>query len=268
MPFAPALQLKRFGIPIAAWLHESEYFFRMLNISPQAFGLKDLDVVLGPSKVQLLQLEPFLPPQCGYQLRNVVRQDWYRVPGDDSLLAVCGGWEVRKGQARLLELAARSAANCRFKFIGADRPPGRASDDPALSRHRFLGPISPDDAKLEIARSGAYVSCAEAEVQPLSVIEASMAGRPVLLSDIDAHRDLAALMPSVLLFDRTSPQSFADGYSKLRNAITDEDVARRASETAHAVFGQAAFDRRLRDILRVLLKESGPGAEVERYQDA
>jgi glycosyltransferase involved in cell wall biosynthesis len=264
----PALRLKRFGIPVAAWLHESEYFFRTLNISPQACGLGNLDVVLAPSRFQLLQLAPFLPPGGGYQLRNVVRQEWYRVPGDESMLAVCGAWEVRKGQARLLELAARAAADCRFKFIGADRPPGSAPDDATLSPHRFLGPVKPEDAKREIAAAGAFVSCAEAETQNLCAIEALIAGRPALLSDIDAHRILAALIPNVLLFDRTSAPSFGAGLAKLRVAMADEHAARMASETAQALFGPAAFDRRLGEILRVLRREAGAAAEVGRYQDA
>ena len=179
------------------------------------------------------------------------------------------GGKLRKGQARSLELAARSAANCRFKFIGADRPPGRAPDDPAISRHRFLGPMSPDDAKLEIARSGALCELRRSR-GPAAIRDRGIDGQEGPYSCPTSTRTgmLAALMPECFPVRPDIAAKLRRRYSKVRSAIADEEVARRASETAQALFGQAAFDRRLRDVLRVLRKESGPGAEVERYQDA
>ena len=262
-----ALRFKRPGTPVAAWIHESAYFFRILNIAPESCGLQDLDVVLAPSKFQLIELAPFLHPGRAYQLRNVVRQDAFRPAGDEAMIAVCGQWEVRKGQAQLLDLTRRSGANVRFKFIGADRPGEHADADAALSKHVFLGPVDPDKAKLEIARAGALVSCAEAETQNLCAIEALMAGRPVLLSDIDAHRSLARLVPNVVLFDRNSARSFGEGFAKLTEAMPDEALARSASTAASALFGEAAFDRRLADIVTLLGEDAGSAAVVERYQD-
>jgi len=262
-----ALRFKRSGTPIAAWIHESAYFFRILNIAPQKYGLQHLDVVLAPAKFQLVELAPFLRSGSAYQLRNMVRQDSFRLPGDESMIAVCGRWEARKGQAQLLDLARRSATTCQFKFIGADRPAGYADHDMSPARHMFLGPVDPDKAKMEIARSCALVSCAEAETQNLCAIEALMAGRPVLLSDIEAHRVLANLVPNVILFDRKSPQSFLEGYAKLRDAIPDEDLANKASAVAKALFGAEAFDRRLTDIMKILRTDVRPAARIERYQD-
>lgn len=260
-----ALRFKQPGTPIAAWIHESAYFFRVLNVAPEQCGLQELDVVLAPSTFQLLELEPFLRPGSAYQLRNAVRQDAFRLPGDEALLAVCGQWEARKGQARLLDLVRRSGADCRFKFIGARPPAGPG--DAGTSPHLFLGPVDPDEAKLQIATSGALVSCAEAETQNLCAIEALMAGRPALLSDIDAHRSLANLVPNVVLFDRESPRSFRDGHAQLVAAMADEATARRAAATAGALFGEAAFDRRLAELLGILRAEAGAGAAVAHYQD-
>jgi glycosyltransferase involved in cell wall biosynthesis len=262
-----ALRFKRPNTPIAAWIHESAYFFRVLNIAPQECGLRNLDFVLGPAKFQLDELEPFLPPGSAYQLRNTVHQDSFRPPGDESIFSVCGQWEARKGQAQLLDLARRSAVNCRFKFIGAERPAAHAAVEAPQSRHIFLGAMDPDKARMEIATSGALVSCAEAEVQPLSAIEALMAGRPVLLSDIEAHRVLANLVPNVFLFDRKSPQSFLEGYSKLRDAVPNENLANKASAAAKALFGTEAFDRRLTDIMKVLRGQLDVAGTIEHYQD-
>jgi glycosyltransferase involved in cell wall biosynthesis len=262
-----ALQFKRFRIPVAAWLHESDYFFRHLQISPAQQGLGELDLVLTPASFQIRQLQEFLPPGGAYQLRNVVRQSWFRPAADESMFAVCGQWELRKGQTQLLELARHAQANCRFKFIGARPPPGGFIDPATTSLHRFLGPIDSEAAKREIARCDALVSCAEAEVQPLSAIEALMAGRPALLSDIEAHRALARLIPNVFLFDRLSPDSFHAGISGLRLAAADTARAREASAKARELFGEPAFDRRLAEILRVLRKEEASGVQVARLQD-
>ena len=262
-----ALRFKRFGIPVAAWIHESAYTFVHLNISPQECGLQDLDVVLAPAAFQLTELEPFLRHGSAYQMRNLVRQDSFRPPGDESMIAVCGRWEARKGQAQLMQLVERSAAICRFKFIGAERPAEYPEAGAPASQHVFTGPLVPDRAKAEIAKCGALVSCAEAEAQPLCPIEALMAGRPVLLSDIDAHRTLASLIPNVLLFDRKSPQSYIEGYAKLRDAMADEAAANSASAIARSLFGEAAFDRRLADILKVLRRDAGSADAVDHFQD-
>src|SRR3981081_2904362 len=63
-----ALQFKKFGVPVAAWIHESMYFFKSLRISPDDCGLKNLDVVLAPSKFQLDEFEPFPTESCTYHL--------------------------------------------------------------------------------------------------------------------------------------------------------------------------------------------------------
>jgi glycosyltransferase involved in cell wall biosynthesis len=263
-----ALRLKRFGILVAAWLHESAYFFRIVNVTPQQCGLPGLDIVLVPEMFQVRDLAPFLPPGRSYQLRTLVRQEWFRPPGGDATLAVCGQWEVRKGQARLLELARNAQPPCRFKFIGAAGPGPDHPDVAGGAEHVYAGSLEPEASRREIALSAALVSCAEAEVQPLSVVEALMAGRPALLSDIDAHRAVAERIPNVVLFDRASPQSFLAGYARLREAIADVQAGREASAAAVALFGEAAFDRRLAGILKVLRREEVPGAEVDRMQDA
>ncbi len=262
-----ALQFKKFGIPIAAWVHESMYFFQTLKISPDEVRFKDLDVFLAPSSFQIEEFAPFLSRTTAYQLRNAVEQDWFRPPDDESSFAVSGQWEKRKGQADLLRLAQDSKCNCRFKFIGAHRPE-RYPDISLGLQHKFLGPVRPEDARLEIAKSDAIISCAEAEVQPLSAIEASMAGRPALLSDIPAHRVLSQLIPNVFLFDRSSHRSFSEGLVKLIDAIPDEGLAMKASRTAKALFGEACLDQRLRDIVKIIRERKTSAARISFLQDA
>lgn len=260
-----ALQFKRFGIRVAAWLHESIYFFRTMGISPDDCGLRSLDIVLTPSRFQIEEFEPFLSSGSVYQLRNTVQQEWFRPSDDESFFAVSGQWEKRKGQAELLRLAQGSGWECRFKFVGANRP--QDSADSTGLQHKFLGLIRPEEARLEIAKAEAIVSCAEAEVQPLSVIEALIAGRPALLSDIPAHRSMADSIPNVFLFDRSSPRSFKAGVEKLIEAVPDQNLAREASRVAKALFGEASLDQRLRDLLKVIREGRRPDATISVYQD-
>ena len=251
----PALKFKQFGIPIAAWLHESRYFFEQFRVSPTQVRLADLDVVLTPSMFQMGEFATFLPLGAIYQLRNTVQQPWFRPGGTSPTLAVCGQWELRKGQTQLVRLAEASKTSCRFRFIGTSAPPPVVVDSGALARHEFLGSLDPNDAKLAIAECGALVSCAEAEVQPLSVIEALMAGRPVLVSDIEAHRELGRLVPNVFLFDRLSSDSFGAGLRELGAAIADLTTARVAREKTMELYGTSAFDQRLVELLPVLRKD-------------
>ena len=261
-----ALQFKRFGVPVAAWLHESMYFFRSLGIAPDDCGLQNLDIVLAPSRFQLDELEQFLPKGNSCQLRNMVEQKWFRPSGEEPVFAVTGQWERRKGQYDLLRLVRDAGVNCAFKYIGADRP-HRDPENLIGPQHKFLGPVRPEVSGLEIAKSDAIVSCAEAEVQPLSVIEALMAGRPALLSDIPAHRVLADLIPNVFLFDRSSHQSFKEGLEKLAVAVPDQDVARQASRAARSLFGEAAFDERLKGILQIIRQRKPLDATISTFQD-
>lgn len=262
-----ALHYKRFGVPVAAWVHESMQHFKELDLTPQECGLQHLDVVLGPARFQLMELAPYLRPGTTYQLRNTVAMDSFRPTGDEPMIAVCGAWGDRKGQPRLCELARRSGAHCRFKFIGPSRPVDHVDSEPLSPQHVFLGALEPERAKVEIARSAALASCSRAETQPLVVIEALMAGRPVLLSDIQAHRTLADALPNVFLFDPKSSRSFMAGYRKLTDAIPDESVARKASAAARALFDRAVFDQRLGEIVRLMRGDAAPGS-IPQYQDS
>jgi len=262
-----ALRLKRFGLVVAAWLHEAAYFFRVVGVTPQQCGLPRLDYALLPAEFQALELSPYLPEGRSYQLRNLVRQENFRLGTGDATLAVCGQWEPRKGQERLLELARDVLPACRFKFIGPERADAHEGARGGDVPHSFLGSLEHETARAEIARSDGLVSCSDAEVQPLSALEALMAGRPALLSDIDAHRAIAERIPNVVLFDRSSRRSFALGLDRLRAVIHDVAAGERSRIASIALFGQAAFDARVAAILRLLQSNDGSAVHIARTQE-
>jgi glycosyltransferase involved in cell wall biosynthesis len=261
-----ALRFRQFGIPVAAWLHESAHFFRIIGVAPRDCGLHDVDYVLLPAKFQAHDLAPHIPGAATYQLRNLVRQPSFRPTAGDGTLAVCGQWEPRKGQARLLELARGAQASCRFKFIGAERAAASSTVD-AGTPHQFPGSLAPEAARAQIASSDGFISCSVAEVQPLSALEGLMAGRPALLSAIDAHRAIADQVPNVVLYDRDSTASFAQGLGRLLAAIDDVEAGQRARAAAEALFGEAAFDRRVAEIVRLLRAGRGAPPDIARFQD-
>lgn len=138
----------------------------------------------------------------------------------------------------------------RYKFIGASIPGGLAIGDHA--GHRYLGPIHPASARREIARATSLVSAAETEVQPLTVIESILAGRPALLSDIPAHRILAREFPNAFLFDRRDPTSFAMGWHRMQASLLGRESALSGRAIAKKRYGGDAFEGRLADLLRSL----------------
>jgi glycosyltransferase involved in cell wall biosynthesis len=60
----------------------------------------------------------------------------------------------------------------------------------AADRIKILGPRSPQQVQLYLRHAGCYVSASEREGRPNAVLEAGASGVPLLLSDIEAHRDI------------------------------------------------------------------------------
>jgi len=55
---------------------------------------------------------------------------------------------------------------------------------------------------------------------------------------------------------------------KLIVAVPNQDVARQASRTARSLFDEAAFDRRLKDLLEIIRRGKPPDATISFFQDA
>ena len=83
------------------------------------------------------------------------------------------------------------------------------------------------------------------ETQNFAAIEALLARRPVLLSDIPAHRELKRLVPDLLLFDAGDFASFEKGTSALAEQWIDHDLRARLQANARQFFGRQVFDARV-----------------------
>jgi len=230
---------------VLAWIHETEFFFRILRASARDFSLDKLRYAAFPARFQIEEFARWMPAAVRMQLRNCVRMP----PSDPSAPAqdhyVCSGkWEARKNQARLLELVKALPIEPTIFFVGADPPPGMPP-----TAHRFLGTLPPRESKRLIAQSRGLISPSLAEAQPLAAIEAVMAARPVLLSDIPAHRELKQAVPDIILFDPGRVESFVSGFKALEEQSSDQVVRSRLRAAALRNFGPEGFAENVRQVL-------------------
>jgi glycosyltransferase involved in cell wall biosynthesis len=197
-----------------------------------------------------------MPEAVRLQLSNCVRIPVSELSAGVPDHYVCSGnWEPRKNQARLLELTKALGTEPSIWFVGADPPAGLAP-----SVHRFLGMVAPLEAKRVIAEARGLISPSVSEAQGLAVIEAAMAGRPVLISDIPAHRELKEAVPDIILFDLDNTESFVSGFKALEEQSVDLVVRSRLRADALRAFGPERFSDNVRQILsRVRLRPAGGG---------
>ena len=230
---------------VLAWIHETGFFFRILRASPGDFSLARLKFAAFPARFQMEEFAQWMPTTERMQLRNCVRMPASEPSAPPRNHYVCSGrWEARKNQARLLELARALPTEPSIWFLGADQPPGTP---PGV--HRFLGTLAPADSKRTIAESRGFISPSLSEAQPLAAIEAAMAARPVLLSDIAAHRELKQAIPDIILFDPGRVDSFVSGFRALEAQSADPAVRGRLRADALRNFGPEGFAENVRQVL-------------------
>jgi glycosyltransferase involved in cell wall biosynthesis len=249
------LKGKVYGINTAIWIHETKNTLSMLKLDLLSSGIDRFDLIAHPALFQRQEMIDAFPDAPVFQLRNHVIQPYFRLPTTMAAFAMVGSYENRKGQDRLLSLVRESSSKCNLLFVGASQPT-TFSPSAAGCTWQFTGKIPPDDAKKAIASCDGLISCSTEEVQPLAVIEALMAGRPVLLSDIKAHRELADVFSNAFLFDRESASSFARGLAKLVSAKNDLAGAATNRELGLRLFGEKAFDERVSEMVAYLLSKS------------
>jgi glycosyltransferase involved in cell wall biosynthesis len=109
--------------------------------------------------------------------------------------------------------------------------------------------LEPLDSKREIAKSIGLISASIAETLNISAIESIMAGRPCLLSNIEAHHELAKKFDSVFLFDFRDPIGFIVGLGRLIEATKNIDSALRNKMFAHDHYSVQIIQRKISEII-------------------
>lgn len=245
----PSLNFGKSSKKVLAWIHESEYFFQILKISPEGFRLNELKFAVFPSIFQIDEFSQWMPKTIKAQLKNCVQiPEDVLVSVDANPYIVCSGqWEERKAQIKLVHLLKNIDSPPEVHFVGASDPM-----IPLDGKFMFTGPLTPLEAKFRIARSRGVVSCSISEAQSLVSIEAMMLRVPVMLSDIPAHRELKLQVPDILLFDPDNNESFKMAFNLLLNHWKDEALRNRIKNDALRAFGVEEFDKNVLDLLNFL----------------
>lgn len=182
--------------------------------------------------------------------------------------AVSVGRLIRiKNGRTLLEAFDRSReSDSRLVFVGdgalrgalrseADR---RALDGQVV----FTGLVARDDVYRHVAAGDVVVSASRGEGLPVAVLEAMACGRPVILSDIPPHREIADGASFIGLVAPDDAAGFADELRRFM-AMTEEErdeLGERCRRLAEERFGLEAMHRSYVPIYTALL---GPRARED-----
>jgi glycosyltransferase involved in cell wall biosynthesis len=160
-----------------------------------------------------------------------------RAEGEPTVAVVLANVYSHKNHRAVLEalaIARRAGANLRVRFIGDGMDMARV-----YQRCRELGLTDvtdwygaifrPDQVQPLLGSSHVFVSASRFEGMPLSILEGMAHGLPMVLSDIDPHRELAG--DGALYFDPNQPEALAKHLVSLH---ADRPLYRRLAEQSRA----------------------------------
>lgn len=242
----PALRSTGSDIPVVAWIHESLDFLSLRKVRPESLPLKSLAAAVFPTPEQIEDFAPFLGKARAMTLPSLVDQPYRRQPGRWRFdFCISGNWDRRNDQRMLLQYLGRLRPGSRVALIGPSEPEGFRNNRLDV---RFLGAQSPDQAKQIIAESRTLVSHSMAETQNLPAIEAIMAGRPCVLSDIPAHRRLAQMTPLAVMFARDEPESLDRALQRAARMSHNRLIVEAGRRMLEKVFGWDAHLHNIRSL--------------------
>ena len=157
--------------------------------------------------------------------------DATRRNGHDRFRVLLGGRMVPiKNMATVLDAAARTTSDIDVTVIGDGSLRGDleafVDATPAL-RHRvqFTGLLDRPEVHRRLADADVYVSASLGEGLPVTVLEAMACRTPVLLSDIEPHREIGIDRPELDLVGCTDADGFATAIDGLANLSGQERAA-------------------------------------------
>jgi glycosyltransferase involved in cell wall biosynthesis len=237
-----ALKVWRFldSSKIILWLHEDENFLRLMNIKLSDYAQIKFDNLIYPSECLYDFSKKFSASERTH-FNNVVD-----VPFDfernDGSLCVVGPYEPRKNQDFILN---NSKYVNILKFIGRDVFKINGSEKLILFQE-----LSPSECIAQISNSLALISASYFETQNLVALEAIQAGKPVLLSNIAAHRILSKRFSNVELFDLNDVNGYRLGLEKLYEHANNRERCFANSEFARSIYGEKRAELELKKVFK------------------
>jgi glycosyltransferase involved in cell wall biosynthesis len=104
-----------------------------------------------------------------------------------------------------------------------------------------------------LKRSSLYVSLSRFEGSPNTVLEAIACGCPVVLSDIEAHREVAAQLPNAILVSASEPSAIVDAICRGLSPGAHSTSTADGAPAALAHLTPQATARRYLDLYRKVL---------------
>ncbi len=248
--------LRKHGIRVVNWVHESKWFLDALKIDPVRAGFAEVTEVLVPSQFMVQELSDFFPNALFAVLPNQVKAAEGSKKGSTGRVIVPGSWETRKGQQHLLALMSQAGVKLPITFLGATN-----RDSPNLSEFEFTGQVSHLEALDRIASAKMLICPALSETQNLSALEAIAREIPVVLSDIPAHRELSQYLGGIPLFDLRSPSAFLASIKRAQDDARNPSLLTTRAKKLSGRFGEYGYRSRVLSLIKLR-------AEAENVRDS
>ena len=164
-------------------------------------------------------------------IRNGVRENKYigdkiklrnklHIPTGKKVILSVGSITNLKNSAFLVNSLGRIKDNIYIIFLG-DGPARKFCEKNKTDNMHFLGHKTNVDEYL--AAADIYVSASKTEGLPLSVLEALNSGTPVLLSDIDPHKEILSVSDKMIGYT-FKQNDINDFLQKLTTMLLDENI--------------------------------------------
>lgn len=207
-----------------------------------------------------VDVDKFRP--VGLGTKKAIRRD-LELPEDALVWVASGHLSELKRPLEMIEAFRRSAgqSDMHFLLVGGgllEAECRRLASD--LSNVTFVGRVP--DVMRYLQASDCFVSASKAEGMPNAVLEALACGLPVVLSDIDPHREVLSLEPSAgALFPVDDLDRLAELFGGYRPTHT---AAERAADLAARYFSAQQTTELYQEIYVDLAARRGAGSSSPR----
>ncbi|MER6219832.1 glycosyltransferase family 4 protein [Streptomyces sp900105755] len=250
------------GRSVVVYAHETEY---VMNFEGEQHALRHAEMVKVLPKVKVLcvstaQADMFR--QLGVSdpvvVYNTVPQDTHRTlarrtPGERPRIVMVGSMQDRKGLdlfSRVAELAYTQGLPWEFAWIG--HKTWRISSSTLLSdRVEWMGALSRDRVREELAASDVFFLSSMDDPMPLSVVEAVQQRLRTVTYHRVGSREVLEGVPGYRSFAEYTPAAALDALRQ----VLDEEVAEDEYQDVEELFDISAFTARMTTALNL----AGPG---------
>ena len=181
----------------------------------------------------------------GTEEEKIRQREKLGLPKDSVIFVYSGQMIDRKNQKFLLEVFEKDfrsgAASLLLLGDGADYEQLKESYG-KLPNVYFTGNVTNVEDYLKA--SDVYVSTSKSEGMPNGVLEAMAVGLPIVLSDIEQHREVFRAAPEVGFLYRQGERDDLSAQMKRMMSADRKEIGERAYRAAHDTFSASAMSRK------------------------